>query len=199
MIDYLSARQLDGSRRASRSRSSLPAASIQPPTSSFVRKHVPDSDPGLFPAPAGDTNHRRSNKDSPGSKENCSAGACPQPGEGGGHRRHLNPSVNQCTQFSNLGVPAPAEGRRRNVGLGLVPSQGRGGGHRRHLNPSVNQCTQFSNLGVPATAGMSDRYENGVTRPQVCLNATGPRFVIRTKACPGLRAGMRLRRFRAHR
>ena len=27
-------------------------------------------------------------------------------------------------------------------------------------------------------------YENGVTRPKVCLNATGPRFVIRTKMCP---------------
>ena len=68
------------------------------------------------------------------------------------HRRHLNPSIDQCTQFSYLGVPAPAEGRRRNVGLGLVPSQGKGGEHWRHLNPSINPCTQSSYLGVPAPA-----------------------------------------------
>ena len=68
------------------------------------------------------------------------------------HRRHLNPSINPYTQFSYLGVPAPAEGRRRNVALGLVPSQGNGGGHIRHLNPSIDQCTQFSYLGVPAPA-----------------------------------------------
>ncbi len=35
----------------------------------LVRKHVPDSDPGWIPAPAGDTNHRRPNNDSPGSQE----------------------------------------------------------------------------------------------------------------------------------
>ena len=68
------------------------------------------------------------------------------------HRRHLNPSIDQRTQFSYLGVPAPAEGRRRNVALGLVPSQGNGGVHGRHLNPSINPCTQSSYLGVPAPA-----------------------------------------------
>ena len=34
----------------------------------LVRKHVPDSDPGRIPAPAGDTNHRRPNNDSRGSQ-----------------------------------------------------------------------------------------------------------------------------------
>ena len=48
----------------------------------LVRKHVPDSDPGSIPAPAGDTNHRRPNNDSPASQEKCSAGACPQLGAG---------------------------------------------------------------------------------------------------------------------
>ena len=48
----------------------------------LVGKHVPDSDPGSIPAPAGDTNHRRPNNDSPGSQEQCSAGACPQPKAG---------------------------------------------------------------------------------------------------------------------
>ncbi len=43
----------------------------------LVRKHVPDSDPGSIPAPAGDTNHRRPNNHSRGSQEKCSAGACP--------------------------------------------------------------------------------------------------------------------------
>ena len=45
----------------------------------LVRKHVPDSDPGWTPAPAGDTNHRRPNNHGRGSKERCTAGACPQP------------------------------------------------------------------------------------------------------------------------
>ena len=35
----------------------------------LVRKHVPASDPGRIPAPAGDTNHRRPNNDSRGSQE----------------------------------------------------------------------------------------------------------------------------------
>ena len=48
----------------------------------LARKHVPDSDPGSIPAPAGDTNHRRPNNDSPASQEKCSAGACPQLGAG---------------------------------------------------------------------------------------------------------------------
>ena len=52
----------------------------------LVRKHVPNSDPGSIPAPAGDTNHRRPNNNSLGSQEKCSAGACPQLGVGWGHR-----------------------------------------------------------------------------------------------------------------
>ena len=48
----------------------------------LVGKHVPDYDPGWTPARAGDTNHRRPNNHSRRSKERCSAGACPQPGEG---------------------------------------------------------------------------------------------------------------------
>ena len=44
----------------------------------LVRKHVPDSDPGSIPAPAGDTNHRRPNNDSPGSQErNVALGLVP--------------------------------------------------------------------------------------------------------------------------
>ena len=49
-------------------------------SSTLVGKHVPDSDPGSIPAPAGDTNHRRPNNDCRGSQEKCSAGACPQLG-----------------------------------------------------------------------------------------------------------------------
>ena len=44
----------------------------------LARKHVPDSDPGSIPAPAGDTNHRRPNNDSPGSQErNVALGLVP--------------------------------------------------------------------------------------------------------------------------
>ena len=49
-------------------------------SSTLVGKHVPDSDPGSIPAPAGDANHRRPNNDCRGSQEKCSAGACPQLG-----------------------------------------------------------------------------------------------------------------------
>ena len=109
-----------------------------------------------------------------GRRRDVGLGLVPSQGSGVGHRLPLNPSINQCIQFSCLGVPAPAgtgtpttvartttaEGRRRDVGLGLVPSQGSGVGYRRPLNPSINQCTQFSYLGVPAPAGTSDWCEN---------------------------------------
>ena len=50
----------------------------------LVRKHVPDSDQGSIPAPAGDTNHRRPNNDSPGSQErNVARGLVPRWGRGG--------------------------------------------------------------------------------------------------------------------
>ena len=67
---------------------------------------------------------------------------------------------------------------------GLVPRWGRSGAWQ---NPPCqlaipNHNSGFSYLGAPATAGMSDSYENGVTRPQVCLNATGPHFVILAEA-----------------
>ena len=43
------------------------------------------------------------------SKTTRGEGLVPRWGGGGAwHRRHLNPSINQCTQFSSLGVPAPA-------------------------------------------------------------------------------------------
>ena len=75
----------------------------------LVRTHAPDSDPGWIPAPAGDTNHRRPNNGSPGSQErNVGLGLVPSQGAGRGHRRHLNPSIDLCTQFSYLGVPATA-------------------------------------------------------------------------------------------
>ena len=74
----------------------------------LVRKHVPDSDPGSIPAPAGDTNYRLPNNDSRGSQEKCSAGACPQLGAACVAQATPDPSINQCIQFSHLGVPAPA-------------------------------------------------------------------------------------------
>ena len=74
----------------------------------LVRKHVPDSDPGSIPAPAGVTNYRRPNNDSPGSQEKCSAGACPQLGAACVAQATPDPSTNQCIQSSYLGMPAPA-------------------------------------------------------------------------------------------
>ena len=102
----------------------------------LVRKHVPDSDPGSIPAPAGGTNHRHPNNDSPGSQEKCSAGACPQPGVGCVAQTTPDPSINQCTQFSYLGVPARAIGTKACPGLRSGINSGTG---RRRQLPSPEQ------------------------------------------------------------
>ena len=44
----------------------------------------------------------------PAGREKCSAGACPQLGAGCVAQTTPDPSINQCTQFSYLGVPAAA-------------------------------------------------------------------------------------------
>ena len=86
--------------------------------------------------------------------------------------RHLNPSINQCTQFSHLGVPAPAgvgdwyESMSRtpirderfpppNSSFRRRPESRGEGWHQPHPNTSNDQVS-FSYLGVPAPAGMSD-------------------------------------------
>ena len=61
-----------------------------------------------------------------------------------------------------------------NVVLRLVPRWGRGGAWQ---NPpcefaALNRNSGYSYLGVPATAGMNDWYENDVTWPRDCPNAT---------------------------
>ena len=43
-----------------------------------------------------------------GRRRDVALGLVPSQGRGAGHRRHLNPSINQCTQFSYPGVPATA-------------------------------------------------------------------------------------------
>ena len=61
-----------------------------------------------------------------------------------------------------------------------IQGRRRGGTNDAQTLPATRPPSSY--LGVPATARMSDWYENGVTRPQVCLNATGPRFVILAEA-----------------
>ena len=65
-------------------------------------------------------------------------------------------------------------------GEGLVPRWGRAWAWQNRpcefAVPTHN--SSFSNLGVPAAGGMSDWYENDVTRPRVCLNATAPALVV---------------------
>ena len=72
---------------------------------------------------------------------------------------------------SSFRPPTRHSGESRNPGVALITP-----------NHSHQSAPRFSYLGVPAAAGMGDWYENGVTRPQVCLNAAGPRFVIPAKA-----------------
>ena len=69
----------------------------------LVRKHVPESDPGWIPAPAGDTNHRRPNNHSPGSQEKCSAGAGPLPAGSGGRPLSLRPPLRHSGEGRNPG------------------------------------------------------------------------------------------------
>ena len=107
----------------------------------LVRKHVPDSDPGSIPAPAGGTNHRHPNNDSPGSQERCSAGACPPLGSGWGVAESAVPI--RCPKpqlrLSYLRVPAPAAcaiGTKACPGLRSGINSGTG---RRHQPPSPEQ------------------------------------------------------------
>ena len=74
----------------------------------LVRKHVPDSDPGWIPAPAGDTNHRRPNNDSRGPKERCSAGAGPLPAGSGGRPLSLRPPLRHSGEGRNPGEESAA-------------------------------------------------------------------------------------------
>ena len=48
----------------------------------------------------------------------------------------------------------------------------------RRRNPERCGRGQFSYLGVPVATGMSDWYENDVTRRRVCLNAAAPALVV---------------------
>ena len=85
----------------------------------------------------------------------------------------------------NLPDRHSGEGRNPGVGTGnvvrgLVPRWGGGAAWQnprcQFAEPSHN--SSFSYLGVPATTGMGDWYENDVTRPRVCLNATAPALVV---------------------
>ena len=181
MIDYLSARQLDGPRRASRSRSPLPAASIRPPTSSSVRKCALQST--SMPAFHGQ-NVPNCKPMVDGGMSKCSAGACPPLGSGWGVAESAVPI--RCTKPQlRLFIPRCAGSSRHEtngtkiVWFGFdsaseshqspVPSFPRKresreeGWHQPHPNTSNDQVS-FSYLGVPAPAGMSDWYENSVAR-----------------------------------
>ena len=61
-----------------------------------------------------------------------------------------------------------------NVGRGLVPRWGRGGEWQNPPCQSTvpNHNSNFSYLGMPAADGMGDWYENDVTWPRNCPNAT---------------------------
>ena len=66
--------------------------------------------------------------------EKCRAGACPPPGAGCGAQTTPDPPINQCTQFSYLGVPAPAGISR----AGACPPPGAGCGAQTTPDPPIN-------------------------------------------------------------
>ena len=76
----------------------------------LVGKHAPDSDPGWIPAPAGDSNDRRPNNDSRGSKARCRAGPCPRQGEGCGAQTTPEPFDQP---MHPIFIPPCAGGNRR--------------------------------------------------------------------------------------
>ena len=148
----------------------------------LARKHVPDSDPGSIPAPAGDTNHRRPNNDSPGSQEKCSAGACPQLGAGcvaqttpdpffipwcAGACRHTRLARKHVPDSDPGSIPAAAGdtnhrrpnndspgSQERNVALGLVPSHGQA-------------CRPFGQSGLPT-------HHSGKSMPRTPIRGRSP-------------------------
>ena len=112
-------------------------------------------------------------------REKCSAGACPQLRAACVAQTTTDPSINQCTQFSHLGVPAPAGMGNwyENEWFPLPKSsfrplnssfprrrESRGEGWHQPPPNTSNDQVPFSYLGVPAAAGMDDWYENAPTR-----------------------------------
>ena len=147
----------------------------------------------------------------------CSAGACPPLGSGcGGYRVAESAATTRCTKSQLQHFIPWCAGRNRHERLVRkhVPDSdpgcaqtaferavelfhssfrrrpesrgvGRGGTNDTQTLPATSPT--FSHVGVPAAAGMSDWYENDVTRLRVCLNATAlvapaPQFVIPAKA-----------------
>ena len=112
-------------------------------------------------------------------REKCSAGACPQLRAACVAQTTTDPSINQCTQFSHLGVPAPAGMGNwyENEWFPLPKSsfrplnssfprrrESRGEGWHQPPPNTSNDQVSFSHLGVPAPTGMGDWYENAPTR-----------------------------------
>ena len=108
-------------------------------------------------------------------REKCRAGACPQLGAACVAQTTTDPSINQCTQFSHLGVPAPAGMGNwyENEWFPLPKSsfrplnssfprrrESRGEGWHQPPPNTSNDQVPFSYPGVPAAAGMDDWYEN---------------------------------------
>ena len=98
-------------------------------------------------------------------------------------RKHVPDSDPGCAQtaFERAVELFHSSFRRRPESRGV----GRGGTNDTQTLPATSPT--FSHVGVPAAAGMSDWYENDVTRLRVCLNATAlvapaPQFVIPAKA-----------------
>ena len=149
----------------------------------LVRKHVPDSDPGSIPAPAGDTNHRRPNNDSPGSQEKCSAGACPQPGVVWGARMTPEPSHQP---MHPIFIPwcAGASRHERLVRKhvpdsdpGSIPAPAGDTNHRRPNNDSPGSQEKYSAGACPqpGVGGRGTGAANDPRKPTIRISpATGP-------------------------
>ena len=170
----------------------------------LVRKHVPDSDPGSIPAPAGDTNHRRPNNDSPGSQARCSAGACPPLGSGWGVAESAVPI--RCTKPQlRLFIPSCAGASQHErlvrkhvpdsdpgwmfavtfVGLGRP-------GEARHPRHPPRHSRESGNLGEVWVVAMKLDLSHQPMLPIFIPWCAGdqPACAIGTKACPGLRSGI---------
>ncbi len=123
-----------------------------------------------------------------GRKRNVALGLVPSQGRGGVHGRHLNPSINQCTRFSCLGVPAPAGMSDWYENDATQPQKRLNATAPALVSPAPQSSFRRSKAcPVPRYGAGIQRVGRGGTNDRRTLPATRPRFsYLRVPAPAGM-------------
>ena len=128
-----------------------------------------------------------------GRKRNVALGLVPSQGRRGVHGRHLNPSINQCIQFSCLGVPAPAGMSDWYENDATQPQKRLNATATALVSPAPHSSFRRKpeSRGLAEVAPMTDEHfqqPDPDFHTLVCRRQ--PARAIGAKACPGLRSGI---------